>query len=109
VITKIVDYELDPGQSYDGVWHVEGMSHEEIVATAIYFIHRDEVIVGGDILFKRAFHEDEAGFIRSSVAQSRPSAVDNVIEAGLMPLGKFETLPRRLLVFPNGHACCRYE
>jgi len=43
VITKIVDYELDPGQSYDGVWHVEGMSHEEIVATAIYFIHRVRV------------------------------------------------------------------
>ena len=25
VITKIVDYELKPGQSHEGVWHVEGM------------------------------------------------------------------------------------
>eukprot|EP00980_Cylindrotheca_fusiformis_P020115 scaffold7177_cov83-Cylindrotheca_fusiformis.AAC.1 len=30
VVTKIVDYELSPGQTYEGVWHVEGMSHEEI-------------------------------------------------------------------------------
>ena len=42
VVTKIVDYELAPGETYEGVWHVEGMSHEEIVATAIYFIDRDE-------------------------------------------------------------------
>ena len=33
VITKIVDYTLQPGQSYEGVWHAEGMSHENIVMT----------------------------------------------------------------------------
>lgn len=33
VITKIVDYTLKPGQSYEGVWHAEGMSHENIVMT----------------------------------------------------------------------------
>ena len=33
VITKIVDYELEPGQTYEGVWHVEGMSHENIIST----------------------------------------------------------------------------
>ena len=49
VVTKIVDYELGPGQTFEGVWHVEGMSHEEIVATAIYFLHRDEEIDGGNI------------------------------------------------------------
>jgi len=42
VISKMVDYELAPGDSYEVVWHVEGMSHEDIVATAIYFIHRDK-------------------------------------------------------------------
>ena len=35
VITKIVDYTLQPGQSYEGVWHAEGMSHENIVMTGI--------------------------------------------------------------------------
>lgn len=103
VIIKIVDYELAPGESYEGVWHVEGMSHEEIVATVIYFIHRDADIKGGDILFKRAFHKDEAEHIFSQIPQSRPRALDNLINEGLLPLGKVQTLPKRLLVFPNSH------
>ena len=37
VLTKIVDYEMKPGQTYNGVWHVEGMSHENIIATGVYF------------------------------------------------------------------------
>ena len=53
VITKIVDYELHPGQSYEGVWHVEGMSHENIVATVLYILDRDTELEGGDVLFKR--------------------------------------------------------
>ena len=31
VIVKIVDYTLQPQQQYEGVWHAEGMSHENIV------------------------------------------------------------------------------
>ena len=31
VIVKIVEYTLQPGQSYEGVWHTKGMSHENIV------------------------------------------------------------------------------
>ena len=105
VITKIVDYELAQGdsESYEGVWHVEGMSHEDIVATAIYFIHRDADIKGGDILFKRAFHRDEAHFIFSNIGQVRPSTLESIINEGLQPLGKVQTLPKRLLVFPNSH------
>ena len=37
VITKIVEYNLKPGQSYEGVWHAEGMSHENIVMTGKKF------------------------------------------------------------------------
>ena len=33
VIVKIVDYTLQPQQQYEGVWHAEGMSHENIVMT----------------------------------------------------------------------------
>ena len=33
VIVKIVDYILQPEQEYEGVWHAEGMSHENIVMT----------------------------------------------------------------------------
>ncbi|CAJ1945269.1 unnamed protein product [Cylindrotheca closterium] len=103
VVTKIVDYELGPGETYEGVWHVEGMSHEEIVATAIYFIDRDEEIKGGDILFKRAFHKQEAMYIFSHVDQVRPREMEDIIDEGLMPLGTVETRQGRLVVFPNSH------
>eukprot|EP00980_Cylindrotheca_fusiformis_P013385 scaffold3410_cov141-Cylindrotheca_fusiformis.AAC.28 len=103
VVTKIVDYELSPGQTYEGVWHVEGMSHEEIVATAIYFIDRDEEIEGGNILFKRAFHKREAQYIFSTVDQGRPDKLEKIIHEGLHPLGQVETIQGRLLVFPNSH------
>lgn len=58
VITKIVDYKLSPGETYTKVWHVEGMYHEEIVATALYFEREDE-FKGGNILFKRACHSND--------------------------------------------------
>lgn len=103
VVTKIVDYELGPGQTYEGVWNVEGMSHEEIVATAIYFIDRDGEIEGGDILFKRAFHKGEATFSFSNVDQERFYPVEDKIQEGLLPLGQVKTLPGRLLAFPNSH------
>ena len=38
VITKIVDYTLQPQQTYEGLWHAEGMSHENIVMTGEYFL-----------------------------------------------------------------------
>ena len=38
VITKIVDYTLQPQQTYEGLWHAEGMSRENIVMTGKYFL-----------------------------------------------------------------------
>ncbi len=105
VVTKIVDYKLNQGQTYEGFWHTEGMSHEEVIATAAYYIYRDDDIVGGDVLFKRAFHNDEARYIYSNIDQMRHRYIDRVILDGLVPLGKVETLPKRLLVFPNSHVC----
>ena len=35
VITKIVNYTLQAGQCYEGVWHADGMTHENIVITGI--------------------------------------------------------------------------
>ena len=40
VITKLVDYGLSPGEEYEGVWHVEGMSHEAIICTVLYIMDR---------------------------------------------------------------------
>ena len=103
VITKIVDYELKPGQSHEGVWHVEGMSHEEIVLTALHVLDRDDCISGGDIMFKRSFFLDEENDIFMSVPQIRPRTLEHEIECGLVPLGKVETPKGRLIVFPNSH------
>ena len=103
VITKIVDYELEPGDMYEGVWHVEGMSHEDIVATSIYFLERDEEIVGGNLLFKRAFHTGEASHMLYSIVQCRETAQQDVVDNGLTPLGQAETIPKRLIAFPNCH------
>jgi len=103
VITKIVDYVLQPGQSHSSVWHVEGMSHEEIVLTALYIADRDEAIHGAALQSKRAFLSDEAAYLTSHVYQSRPTAVEQRIEDGLTPLGTVETLKGRLIVFPNSH------
>ena len=103
VITKIVDYELKPGQTYEGVWHVEGMSHEEIVCTCLYVLDRDDGMDGGEIEFKRAFLRDEANFVFSSVNQMRHPAHEQLIAEGLHPLGTVETRKGRLVVFPNSH------
>lgn len=40
---------MKPGQKYNGVWHVEGLSHENIIATGVYFIRMDEDIKGGNL------------------------------------------------------------
>jgi hypothetical protein len=37
VIMKAANYILAPGQEYEGSWHVEGMKHEHIVASGIYY------------------------------------------------------------------------
>ena len=76
------------------------MSHEEIVATCIYVLERDEDLVGADILFKRAIHGNKAQFISSG--QSGPN-IGRVGRAGEIPLGKVEMLRGRMVAFPNSH------
>eukprot|EP00794_Sanderia_malayensis_P012204 gene12204-13460_t len=103
IITKIVDYTLQPGQAYEGVWHAEGMSHENIVMTGIYFIDRDANISGGDLRFKRAFTVAERNKVFWNVPQTRPYTVNEFASDGLIPLGYFPTNQGYLLVFPNCH------
>ncbi|XP_057315743.1 uncharacterized protein LOC130656823 isoform X2 [Hydractinia symbiolongicarpus] len=103
VIVKIVEYKLQPGQSYEGVWHAEGMSHENIVMTGIYFLDRDMDITGGDLRYKRAFTVYERNQIFWNVAQERPSVVNTFASEGFVPLGRFPTEEGFMLVFPNCH------
>ena len=98
VITKIVDYELPPGGTHEGVWHVEGMSHENIVATAELILKKDATLVGGGLQFQRTFRETEGGAMIMGFPQCRAAQMDEVVEAGLLPLPH-----RRLAAGPNSH------
>lgn len=109
VISKIVDYELKPRQSHTGVWHVEGMSHEEIVLTVLYIADRDDSIEGSALQFKRAFFDDEVTYLARKASNMRPEAVETWISDGLTPLGTVETNKGRLIVFPNSHVHCVEE
>jgi hypothetical protein len=105
VIAKVVDYELTPhNDTYEGVWHVEGMSHEEIVLTCLYILDRDESIEGGGIEFKRAILRDEAGYLKQKIPQNPPWRLHMLVDQdGLVPLGTVGTPCGRLVVFPNSH------
>jgi hypothetical protein len=103
VIPKIVEYRLLAGETHEGVWHVEGMSHEHIIATCVYILDRDEALLGGDLAFKRAYTVEEAGRLFWNISQSRPGPVGLMVDEGTVPLGRIGTPTGRLLVFPNSH------
>jgi predicted DNA-binding WGR domain protein len=103
VILKIVEYHLQEGETHEGVWHVEGMSHENIIATCVYVLDRDEAMDGGKLSFKRAYTLEEAGLLFWSIDQGRPMAVDDLVSEGTIPIGSIETPKGRLFVFPNSH------
>lgn len=103
VIVKIVDYELSSGMDHEGVWHVEGMSHENIVASVVYIMRKDEGLLGANLQFKRAFLEEEAGALFEDLPQCRPAAVDSLIKEGLVPLGTALLPAGQMVCFPNSH------
>jgi hypothetical protein len=37
VVVKAANYVVQPGERYEGSWHVEGMKHEHICASGIYY------------------------------------------------------------------------
>lgn len=103
VITKLVQYEVDADNPFESVWHVEGMSHEHILATALYVLDRDEHLDGGTLLFRRGWTRTEAGQVFWNINQIRPRPVDEMVDRRVLPVGKVETPAGRLVVFPNSH------
>ncbi|KAJ8703403.1 hypothetical protein PTI98_002027 [Pleurotus ostreatus] len=53
VIVKAANYILKPGQEYVGTWHMEGMPHEQIAASAIYYYQADPEIHDQGLSFRR--------------------------------------------------------
>lgn len=103
VIPKIVEYTLLEGETHEGVWHVEGMSHEHIVATCLYVLDRDETLVGGELRFKRAYTLEEAGQLFWRIEQSRPAPIEALVAEATVPVGSVGTPAGRWVVFPNSH------
>jgi hypothetical protein len=53
VIVKAATYILQPGEEYAGTWHLEGMPHERVVASAIYYYERDPSIIDAGLYLRR--------------------------------------------------------
>ncbi|KAF7357695.1 BZ3500-MvSof-1268-A1-R1-Chr11-1g03198 protein [Mycena venus] len=53
VIVKAANYQLKVGQTYEGTWHMEGMPHEKIVASVIYYYETDPAIVDEGLNFRK--------------------------------------------------------
>eukprot|EP00051_Salpingoeca_urceolata_P016212 m.214080 g.214080 ORF g.214080 m.214080 type:complete len:523 (-) comp18617_c0_seq3:3901-5469(-) len=101
VITKVVNYILQPGQSYHGVWHVEGMSHEHIIASGIYYYETSEGVQDNGLSFRRGLHENEEESIVMAYRHEEPPPFD--YSKAVIDLGTIETPQNRVLVFPNSH------
>lgn len=124
-VVKLADYTFTPGAEFEGVWHYEGknvdiihiiidiifnslsfegMAHEDIVMTGLFYPRSDEGL-GGGLEFKRTFTNVEGQHILFSVPQERPGWVDEMIkDVGFVPLGNTTTETGKLMVFPNCHA-----
>ena len=103
VITKIVEYRVSDEANFDGVWHVEGMSHEEILATGLCIIKRDQNFAGAEIEFRRFLFQSEGNDLISYTPQNASPPIDTLGDGYVRPLGKLETPVGQVIVFPNSH------
>lgn len=100
VIVKLANIELDPVNSAfnGGDWHVEGMTNEAIVATAIYYFSNDNV-EGGTINFRQSI-------AAPSYDQSERRAIKHAYDKtegdnNIQNLNFVNTREGRILTFPN--------
>jgi len=57
-VVKAQRIYLQPGQEYEGVWHVDG-KNEDIVAVVLYYYRHSEGLEGGDLEFVGKQHRAE--------------------------------------------------
>ncbi len=57
IVPKIASYELQPGQTHEGIWHVEGVQPEHIIMSSILYF-QDE-IENASLEFRRDRDDDE--------------------------------------------------
>lgn len=97
---KVVDIKIDPFATHEGVWHVEGLPEEHIIATGIYYL---DCPLTSKILYKRDYTSDEIDFLYSTIRQSTPASYDRAFRNSHMPLGEVTITGNSTLFFPNTH------
>ena len=100
VITKIVQVSLNPNDKLPGSWHVEGMSHENIISTASCTIDKPKDFEA-NLYFKRTYYEEEAGKLVMVTQQYPPEEIENLYHNNLVPIGKTSIKDGSVVVFPN--------
>ncbi|PVU92923.1 hypothetical protein BB559_003551 [Furculomyces boomerangus] len=100
VIVKLANIILTPeNPKYKGgVWHVEGMQNEEIVATGIYY-YDQENITDSYLAFRQSICEPEY----DSLYNTSVKIIYNLEDDDLMNqhLGEIKTVKNRMISFPN--------
>ena len=102
VITKIVTIGLNSKQDLIGAWHIEGMPHENIVATASCTIYQDPDFEG-TLSFKRVYTAQEEEHLRVNIFQNPIHEVYDLVYNQHVPVGKVDLSANTLIVFPNSH------
>jgi hypothetical protein len=102
IITKIVRVELEAQEELLGAWHVEGMSHENIVATSSITLEQDTDF-DADLSFKRIYTSAEAEHLLYNIPQNPISQIDKFLNTFHVPLGKVKIKDSSMILFPNSH------
>lgn len=103
VVTKLVEYRVNKEEEFEGVWHVEGMSHENVLATGLCIVKRDVNFMGADIAFKRYLFAEEANDLISFTVQKAVRPTEQMDGGDVRPLGTVKTPAGRAMVWPNSH------
>jgi predicted DNA-binding WGR domain protein len=103
VVTKLVEYRVNKEEEFEGVWHVEGMSHENVLATGLCIVKRDANFEGADISFKRYLFAEEATDLICSTVQNAARPTEQMDGGDVRPLGTVKTPAGRAMVWPNSH------
>ncbi|KAL3691663.1 hypothetical protein R1sor_005314 [Riccia sorocarpa] len=106
VIVKAANYVIQPGQDYEGAWHVEGMSHERILASGIYYYSTSSCLrdFGLEVRRERSEFLDYPQMDQYNRSMQEEMGDDFPDVNGLtmnINLGAVPTVEGRLIVFPN--------
>lgn len=102
VITKIVKITLNSGNDLIGAWHVEGMSHENIVATVSITLEQNDGF-NAELSLKRGYTTVEAECLRDGLGQDPSNSVERFLNTTHVPLGKVVMNEGMIVSFPNSH------